>query len=44
MASKLANYAKDQLPGGKYWESNPDLEKILSQLEPNNDLCESILW
>jgi len=41
--SKLANYAKDQLPGGKYWEPDADLEKVLSQLEPNNDLCESIL-
>ena len=42
MATKLANYAEDQLLGGKYWEPDADLEKVLSQVESNNDLCESI--
>ena len=32
---KLTDYAKNQLPGGIYWE--------LCDLKPNNDICESIL-
>ena len=43
MADKLITYAKDQLPGGRYWDPEPETKEILSQLEPNNDLCESIL-
>ena len=43
MKEKLSKYAHSILPGGKYWESDPDTEAILKQLKPNNDLCESIL-
>ena len=43
MADKLITYAKDQLPDGRYWDPEPETKEILSQLEPNNDLCESIL-
>ena len=43
MANKLITYAKDQLPDGRYWDPEPETKEILSQLEPNNDLCESIL-
>lgn len=43
MADKLITYAKDQLPGGRYWDPEPETKEILSKLEPNNDLCESIL-
>ena len=43
MADKLITYAKDQLPDGRYWDPEPETKEILSKLEPNNDLCESIL-
>ena len=43
MKEKLCTYAKDQLPGGKYWEPEPAVETILRSIKPNNDLCESIL-
>ena len=31
------------LPGGKYWEPDPDTKALLQQLKSSNDLCESIL-
>lgn len=40
MNAKLSSYAQNQLPGGKYWEPEPD---VASALKPNNDVCESIL-
>lgn len=43
MNQKLSSYAQNQLPGGKYWEPEPDIERILKSLRPNNDMCESIL-
>ena len=43
MASKLEDYKKDQLPGGKYWAPPKEQEEILRKLQPNNDICESIL-
>ncbi len=43
MKEKLKNYAKNQLPGGIYWEPEPAVEEVLKRLRPNNDICESIL-
>ena len=43
MHTKLSEYKKDQLPGGKYWNPTEEVKKILEQLQPNNDICESIL-
>ena len=43
MKEKLSSYAQNQLPGGKYWEPDPDTKAILLSLKPSNDLCESIL-
>jgi hypothetical protein len=43
MRNKLKSYAKDQLPGGKYWDPPPNVAKILGEIEPSNDVCESIL-
>ena len=43
MKSKLSSYAQDHLPGGIYWDPEPDVKKILEELNPSNDLCESIL-
>ena len=43
MKEKLSSYAQNQLPGGKYWEPDPDVKTILMSLKPNNDICESIL-
>lgn len=44
MRDKLCTYAQNQLYGGKYWDpANPKVRKVLSELKPSNDLCESIL-
>ena len=44
MHDKLSTYAANQLPGGIYWEpEDPAIRKILSELSPSNDLCESLL-
>lgn len=43
MEEKLSNYAKNYLPGGKYWQPDPAITRILRDLKPNNDICESIL-
>ena len=40
MQEKLCSYAADQLPGGRYWKQ---IQDVLSQLQPSNDVCESIL-
>ena len=39
MTTKLADYKEDQL----YWDPPKEQKEILSQLLPNNDICESIL-
>ena len=43
MKGKLCTYARNCLPGGRYWEPDPDEKKVLMQIKPSNDLCESIL-
>ena len=43
MKAKLSTYAANQLPSGKYRKLEPQVEAVLRQLRPNNDLCESIL-
>ena len=43
MNAKLSSYAENQLPGGRYWDPEPDVRSVLKSLKPNNDLCESIL-
>ena len=43
MKEKLCTYAKNQLPGGKYWDPEVCVRKVLAELKPSNDLCESIL-
>ena len=43
MREKLCSYAKDQLPGGLYWDPDENVKDILCQLKPSNDVCESIL-
>ena len=42
MREKLATYAKDQLPGGCYWEPSEQIKDVLRELKPSNDACESI--
>ena len=43
MREKLQKYAQIQLPGGIYWDPEPKVKAILTELKPSNDLCESIL-
>ena len=43
MKEKLVMYASSQLPGGEYWDPDPDIKSALSTIKPTNDLCESIL-
>ena len=43
MHEKLCSYAADQLPGGRYWNPDKQIQDVLSQLQPSNDVCESIL-
>ena len=43
MRKKLCSYAKDQLPGGLYWDADENVKDILRQLKPSNDVCESVL-
>lgn len=43
MQEKLCSYAADQLPGGRYWNPDKQVQDVLSQLPPSNDVCESIL-
>lgn len=40
---KLSTYAHHQLPGGIYWDPEPNIKDILNKLEPSNDICESVL-
>ena len=39
----MASYAKDQLPGGCYWQPSEQIKDVLRELKPSNDVCESIL-
>ena len=43
MNNKLSHYARNQLPGGKYWDPEPAIKVVLRGLKPNNDICESII-
>ena len=43
MKEKLSSYAQDQVPGGCYWEPDQQVQDILRELKPSNDVCESIL-
>ena len=43
MKEKLSSYAEDQLPGGRYWEPDEQVQDVLRELKPSNDVCESIL-
>ncbi len=43
MELKLSCYAQNQLPGGIYWDAPPEVKSILEDLEPSNDICESVL-
>lgn len=43
MKEKLCTYASDQLPGGRYWNPEKEVKDILCQLQPSNDVCESVL-
>ena len=43
MQEKLYSYAADQLPGGRYWNPDEQIQDVLSQLQPSNDVCESVL-
>ena len=43
MREKLCTYAQDHLPGGRYWNPDDSVKKVLTELQPSNDLCESIL-
>lgn len=43
MQEKLCSYAADPLPGGRYWNPDKQIQDVLSQLQPSNDVCESIL-
>ena len=43
MRKKLCSYAKDQLPGGLYWDADENVKDILRQLKPSNDVCKSVL-
>ena len=42
MHSKLQSYKKDHLPGGRYYDPDPDVKAVLSKLQPHNDRTESV--
>ena len=39
MQEKLCSYAADQLPGGRYWNPDKEIQDVLCQLQPSNDVC-----
>ena len=39
----LCTYAATQLPGGEYWEPEAPVRKLLLEIKPSNDYCESVL-
>ena len=38
MQEKLCSYAADQLPGGRYWNPDKEIQDVLCQLQPSNDV------
>ena len=38
MNQKLSEYAKNQLPGGSYWEPEPAVKAVLRNLKLHNDM------
>ena len=42
MHSKLQQYMKDYLPGGRYHNPNPSVRSVLSKLQPHNNRSESV--
>ena len=42
MSLKLQTYKEESLPGGQYFEPNPEVKSILSELQPHNDKTESV--
>ncbi len=42
MKEKLCKYAADFLPGGLYWDPDPETAAVLKNIDPSNDLCESM--
>ena len=43
MKEKLCSYAQNNLPGGIYWEPDSEIKRVLSEVKPSNDFCESML-
>ena len=43
MADKIQAYKSDHLPGGELWNPSEKVKSLLFNLEPTNDMCESIL-
>ena len=43
MELKLSAYAADQLPRGRYWDADSRTQDVLHEIQPSNDVCESIL-
>lgn len=43
MLDKLCSYARNQLPGGIFWEPEQSIKDVLRQLKPTNDVAESVL-
>ena len=42
MQSKLQTYKKDHLPGGRYYDPDPQVSSVLSRLQPHNDRTEGV--
>ena len=43
MKLKLSACAADELPGGRYWNADSQTKDVLRELQPSNDVCQSIL-
>jgi hypothetical protein len=42
MSLKLQTYKEESLPGGQYFDPNPEVKFVLSELQPHNDKTESV--
>ena len=42
MNLKLQTYKEENLPVGQYFEPNPEIKSILSELQPHVDKTESV--
>ena len=42
MSLKLQSYKEESLPGGQYFDPEPEVKSILSELQPHNDKTESV--